>query len=142
MIDLVLLEERIMGLAATKNLSKNKLLDNVGLGKSLFDNMKKGKVPSIERIDRIADYLGCSVDYLLGRTDEPSLSTNIIGGDVTGGTVVQGAHHSSVVVHNGGKRTLTDEEAELLRLFNVLDVRRRMKLLDLAFTLEEETKSE
>lgn len=142
MTNLLLLENRIMGLATAKNLSKNKLLDNIGLGKSLFDNMKKGKIPSIDRISLIADYLGCSVDYLLGRTDEPSLSSNVIGGDVTGGTVVQGANRSSVVVHNGGERTLTDEETELLRLFNALGVKRRIKLLNLAFSLEEEIKSE
>lgn len=142
MTDLILLEERIMNLAAAKNLSKNKLLAEAGLGKSLFDTMKKGKIPSVDRISQIADYLGCSVDYLLGRTDEPSLSSNIIGGDVTGGTVVQGTHHSSVVVHNGGERTLTDEEVELLRLFNAVDVKRRMKLLNFAFALEEEVKSD
>lgn len=74
MTNLLLLEDRIMGLAAEKNLSKNKLLANVGLGKSLFDNMKKGKVPSVDRISLIADYLGCSVDYLLGRTDNPEVN--------------------------------------------------------------------
>ncbi len=142
MTNLQLLENRIMSLAAEKKLSKNKLLDNIGLGKSLFDNMKKGKIPSIDRVTRIADYFGCSVDYLLGRTDEPSLSSNVIGGDISGGTVVQGTHHSSVVIHNGNERTLTDEEVELLRLFNAVDVKRRMKLLNLAFSLEEETKTE
>ena len=139
---MVLLESRIMGLAAKKKLSKNKLLSEVGLGKGLFDTMKQGKFPSVDRIEQIADYLDCSVDYLLGRTDEPSLSSNIIGGDVTGGTVVQGAHRSSVVVNNGGEHTLTDEETEILRLFSALDVRRRTQLLNLAFALEEEIKSE
>jgi len=74
MYDLQLIESRIMSLAQTKGLSKNKLLSNVNLNKSVFDNMKKGQVPSVDKIHKIADYLGCSVDYLLGRTDKPEVN--------------------------------------------------------------------
>jgi transcriptional regulator with XRE-family HTH domain len=55
-------------------LSKNKLLINTNLNKSVFDNMKKGQIPSVDKIHTIADYLGCSVDYLLGRTDNPEIN--------------------------------------------------------------------
>ncbi len=74
MYDLQLIESRIMSLAQTKGLSKNKLLSNVNLNKSVFDNMKKGQIPSIDKIHKIADYFGCSVDYLLGRTDKPEVN--------------------------------------------------------------------
>lgn len=60
-----------MSIAALSGLSKNKLLINVNLHKSIFDNMKKGQIPSIDKIHLIANYLDCSVDYLLGRTDNP-----------------------------------------------------------------------
>lgn len=142
MYDSSTVAEMIKKTALSRNIQMKTVLSTLNLNKNTLSNMYNGSMLRSDNLARIADYLGCSVDYLLGRTDEPSLSTNVIGGDVAGGTVVQGAHHSSVVVHNGGERTLTDEEAELLRLFNVLDVRRRMKLLDLAFVLEEETKSE
>ncbi len=33
-----------------------------------------GSYPRIEGIVAIAEQLGCSVDYLLGRTDDPALS--------------------------------------------------------------------
>lgn len=69
MYDLELIEKRIMSIATKKGLSKNKLLINAGLSKSVFDNMKKGQIPSVDKIHTLADYLGCSVDYLLGRTD-------------------------------------------------------------------------
>ena len=55
-------------------LSKNTLLINTGLNKSVFDNMKKGQIPSVDKIHKIADYLDCSVDYLLGRTDNPEIN--------------------------------------------------------------------
>ena len=61
-----------MSIASEKGLSKNKLLINVELNKSVFDNMKKGQIPSVDKIHKIADYLDCSVDYLLGRTDNPN----------------------------------------------------------------------
>lgn len=73
MYNLQLIEDRIMSIASVKNLSKNKLLINAGLNKSIFDNMKKGQIPSVDKIHKIADYLNVSVDYLLGRTENPDL---------------------------------------------------------------------
>lgn len=77
MYNLQIVEHRIMEIATTNHLSKNQLLKNAGLNKSLFDNMKKGQIPSIEKIHKIANYLDCSVDYLLGRTQNPMSHKNI-----------------------------------------------------------------
>ena len=74
MYDLHIIEDRAMSVAQTKGLSKNKLLANANLNKSVFDNMKKGQIPSVDKIHKIADYLDCSVDYLLGRTDKPEVN--------------------------------------------------------------------
>lgn len=75
MYDLKTIEQRIMAIAKQKKLSKNKLLQNVQLNKSVFDNMKKGQIPSIDKIHIIADYLDCSIDYLVGRTDVPEINS-------------------------------------------------------------------
>ena len=72
--NLQIIEERIMSIAKNIGLSKNKLLINTNLNKSVFDNMKKGQIPSVDKIHTIADYLDCSVDYLLGRTDNPAVN--------------------------------------------------------------------
>ncbi|HIT87238.1 MAG TPA: helix-turn-helix domain-containing protein [Candidatus Coprocola pullicola] len=72
MYNLQLIENRIMSIAKEMGLSKNKLLINTNLNKSVFDNMKRGQIPSVDKIHIIADYLDCSVDYLLGRTDNPN----------------------------------------------------------------------
>lgn len=74
MYNLQIIEERIMSLAKNRELSKNRLLINTNLNKSVFDNMKKGQIPSVDKIHTIADYLDCSVDYLLGRTDNPEVN--------------------------------------------------------------------
>lgn len=99
-----------------------------------------GYLPRIETLTKIADYLNCSVDYLLGRTEELSAVSNVIDGNVTGGAVVQGSNNSNITV-NSSERKLTDEENELLRLFNALDVKHRVKLLDYGFALEDEAVS-
>ena len=74
MFDLPLLETRTVELAQNQGLSKNKLLQNAHLSKGLFDRIKPGQVPSIDKIQAIAEYLNCSVDYLLGRTDTKSVA--------------------------------------------------------------------
>ena len=48
-----------------------------GISESLFGKWKKkpsSKVSS-EKLVLIADYLGCSVDYLLGRTENPEINS-------------------------------------------------------------------
>lgn len=76
MYNLQIIEERIMSIAKKQGLSKNQLLKNVQLNKSVFDNMKKGQIPSVEKIHKIADFLNCSIDFLLGRTDNPKSHLN------------------------------------------------------------------
>lgn len=74
MYNLEIIEQRIVYIAKKLGLSKNKLLMNANMGKNLFDNMKRGTIPSVEKIHIIADYLNVSVDYLLGRTDNPTVN--------------------------------------------------------------------
>lgn len=46
------------------------------LSKNTLSSMiSGGSTPKSENLARIADYLDCSVDYLLGRTDDPELHT-------------------------------------------------------------------
>lgn len=46
---------------------------NAGLGRAFMSDLRKGRVPSVERIQRLADYLGVSTSALLGENyKEPS----------------------------------------------------------------------
>lgn len=60
----------IKSIAKSKNVSVKKLLEDVGLGFNTMSNMKTS-MPKADNLAKIADYLDCSVDYLLGRTDKP-----------------------------------------------------------------------
>ena len=64
---------RIKILAKKRDVSIKKLLEDVGLGFNTMSNMKTS-MPKSDNLARIADYLDCSVDYLLGRTDKPEIN--------------------------------------------------------------------
>ena len=50
----------------------NQISKATGISTGNISDWKSGKsAPNLEAIAKIADYLDCSVDYLLGRTDNP-----------------------------------------------------------------------
>ncbi len=63
----------ILGLMKDRNLSQQELCRYLNLKKHAFSDWKSGKSQSYKKyLPQIADYLGVSVDYLLGRTDRPA----------------------------------------------------------------------
>ncbi len=65
----------IKSLAKTKKISIGKMLSDCELNKNSLSTMQSGGyLPRTETLARIADYLDCSVDYLLGRTDNPEVN--------------------------------------------------------------------
>ena len=129
MYNLQIIESRIMEIAAKKGLSKNKLLINSEMGKSFFDNMKKGRIPSVERLHIIADYLNVSIDYLVGRTDKPNL-------DEAPAT----ASAPTTQKNNTTTSELTEHENELLRIYRSLPPRSKTEVM--SFMYETEDKNE
>lgn len=61
--------ERIKLRAKQLNISVNELLVSCRLGKNTISKMSNGADILTQNFAKIADYLDCSVDYLLGRTD-------------------------------------------------------------------------
>lgn len=59
---------RIKSLAKFKKISTGKMLSDCDLSKNALSTMQSGGfLPRTESLAKIADYLDCSVDYLLGR---------------------------------------------------------------------------
>lgn len=65
--------DRIKDLAKQKGISLNALEKKLGYSRNTLYSMKDKK-PNAERVSEIADYFQVSTDYLLGRTDEPSIA--------------------------------------------------------------------
>ena len=60
--------KRIKLLAKEKQVVLSNMFDQIGIGKNTMANLKTS-MPKADTLAKIADYLNCSVDYLLGRTE-------------------------------------------------------------------------
>ncbi len=144
MYNVQIIEERIMSIADKMGLSKNKLLINAHLGKSFFDNMKKGQVPSVEKLHTMADYLDVSIDYLVGRTNEQNNTcindSSVIQGNgsvaVTGSSSISGSISTSVSANES--KQLSKEETEILNIYRSLEARDRTKFMNFVFEMQDD----
>ena len=69
-----LLSERIKMQAKTKGVKLKDMLIELDLNINTISQITDKKGLSCFPLARIADYLDCSVDYLLGRTDNPEIN--------------------------------------------------------------------
>ncbi len=65
---------RIKMTAKSRKIQMKQLLSDCELNINAISEFSKGKQLSCISLARIADYLDCSVDYLLGRTDKPEVN--------------------------------------------------------------------
>lgn len=72
------ISQAIKKLCRDKNISLTELQNQCDLSKSfIYDLEKRSASPSCLKISKIADYLNCSVDYLLGRTENPETNSKV-----------------------------------------------------------------
>lgn len=65
---------RIKQRARELKLPMKTLLEDCGLGINTISELSRGKKMAFISLALIADRLDCSVDYLLGRTDNPAVN--------------------------------------------------------------------
>lgn len=70
--------EKIKELAKSRGISLAKLEESLGYSTNYFYTLKT-KTPNSDRLQEIADYFNVSTDYLLGRTDNPSVASSSKG---------------------------------------------------------------
>ena len=58
--------DKIKKQAKAKNLTMKEVLDGCSLNKNFVNNLANGKDVGYQSIVTLAEYLGCSVDYILG----------------------------------------------------------------------------
>lgn len=115
----------IKELAKNKKITVGKMLSDCELGINTLSSMQAGGFfPRLEAINKIADYLGVSVDYLLGRTENPNISVV---------QTVNGNNNHSIAT--GIQTTRNDEiqsdemAQEMLKQFNQLSVVDRSRVI-------------
>ncbi len=105
---------RIKSVAKERKKIIKDMLVELELGSNTMSAMYHGKSIAFDSLAKIADYLDCSVDYLLGRTDNPNLTTDTYSGDNNGVQAINNGNHSSLTV-NGNSKTDTEELVELIQ---------------------------
>ena len=118
------LAETIEILAKEKGTSVSSILQELDMNKNALFTMKKsGYLPRIESLCKFADYFQCSLDFLLGRTDNPNGHNNINNFDTTvSGTQVSG-NNATI------NKTISPEDKELLELIKNLTLIERSKVI-------------
>lgn len=119
--------------AKTKNITIKQLLENCNLSINTVSELSKGKRMSYISFAKIAEALDCSMDYLMGRTDNPEVTYNnhALSGD--GGVAVAGGN-ANITISNQQK-----EDAEILDLIKSLPLKKRVKIISMIYEeLEEE----
>lgn len=75
MYNLQITLDRITKLTQNKGISINQMLKDANLSSTIVDNIKRNRIPSVDKIFDLANYFDVSTDYLLGRTKNPEINT-------------------------------------------------------------------
>ena len=67
--------EKIKELALKRGISLQKVAEDLGYSINYLYTLKE-KTPKSDRLQEIADYFNVSTDYLLGRTDKPTIASD------------------------------------------------------------------
>lgn len=150
--------DRIKSICKVKKISISQVLNECELTKSfVYDLEKRNTSPSCEKIYKIAEYLDCSVDYLLGRTDAFALQSKAelkegnkfcqnFNGNVTYEGNVNNATADNIVINSNSpiqsENSEEDSEyADIIQYLDNLERKRRLHaLVDIRCLLEEDYK--
>lgn len=71
--DSIALAKNIKIQAKARKVQLKDMFDELELGRNTLSNLRLGKKISADSLARIADYLDCSMDFLMGRTVDPAV---------------------------------------------------------------------
>lgn len=71
--DSIALAQNIKIQAKARKIQLKDMFDELELGRNTLSNLRLGKKISADSLARIADYLDCSMDFLMGRTVDPAV---------------------------------------------------------------------
>ncbi len=131
------INERLFSILEERHISQKDFASAIGTNSRNISSWRtRGSDPPAELICKIADFFGVSVEWLL-TGEEKNRSSFVNNGSLSGNL---GPNSGTVYVVNGGERILSDECAELVRVYEALEIRDRIKLLDFAFKIADENR--
>ncbi len=129
------LTDRIFDLLSKKGKTQTDIARLLNVRPTTVSEWKKGKyTPTVEHCVTLAEYFGVSLDYLItGREPRGAPVQQIIGNNNSNNTAIAGDAAGAV---------LTEYERELLKVAGAFDMRRKTELLNFAYQIEKQIKSE
>lgn len=116
---------------------QNELAEFVGVKpNTVSDWINKGTSPKIDHLIKIKEYFNTTFDYLLLGEDQAKFS------NISNSAIVQNNNATTLIVKNGETitRELTEQEIELLKIYNSLNLRQQTIFLSKVFEIETELK--
>ncbi len=125
--------ERIKTLCLENGLTVTELCKQVTGSSGNLPTWKKGNINPVSLV-KIADCFHVSVDYLLGRTDEPTQITGHINGDNS----IQTIQDSPVINHQALTEYKQDSvTSEFIKIFEDLNFDDKVELMGLAVKMRK-----
>lgn len=126
---------RIKKLAKDNNLNLAELERITNLSNGTI-NRWKNSIPRVDGINEIAKYFNVSLDFLVNGEDQAKFS------NISNSAIVQNNNATTLIVKNGETitRELTEQEIELLKIYNSLNLRQQTIFLSKVFEIETELK--
>ncbi len=121
--------DRIKFTAKTQQKKISEILLSCNLGKNTVAKIAKGTDILTLNFAKIADCLNCSIDYLLGRTDNPTIGAN--------SNINQSNVNSAHGVVSIGSDSSDELMQEFLTVFKELDFSDKIKVMDFVNKLKE-----
>lgn len=118
---------RIKAMTKIKKVTQKEMLSQCGININAITEFAKGKQLSCISLAKIADYLDCSVDYLLGRTDSPASYHQ----DNNSGNIINGSNGNNSPLTVNGAEQLDEMTAELVKAFRSLPFRDRLDVINM-----------
>ena len=76
--------ENLKKLREKRNITQTKLSVEIEVSQEIISHYEIGQSkPNIDNLLKIADFFNCSTDYLLNRTDNPSINANNDNNEIT-----------------------------------------------------------
>lgn len=125
--------ERIFDLMKKQGKKQSDIARLLNVRPATVSEWKKGKrEPLGAHYEKLADYFGVSIDYLItGREARGAPVQQIIGNNNNHNTAIAGAASA-----------LSEFDRELLKVVAGFDIRRKTEILHFAYTLEKQIKDE
>lgn len=132
MYDVQSIASRIKKEAKTQKYKLSDMLKELGLGINAISQLSSGQEMSYLTFASIADYLNCSVDYLLGRTDNPSITSETYNNGDSG---IQNVKNGTVNINQSDEMT-----KEIALLLSDLTYRQKTELMKEIYDFIDEIK--